>query len=192
MTQPTRSLLGRLTFACVSLAFLAGCGDGSDDLGATDDSQAASQVGASEQPVPATRAGEVSEVSYAVSGAVSESHEEEGNVMCSTTTQGEFLARNFGGEWTVSLRVAGTDAGTHDASLELGPPDRDGLREGDWRRDLRGTVRGQVTLSDTGEKDGYGNSVMEAAFDFPEVTLERSQAVLGIAGTFRCGVLGQG
>lgn len=145
-----------------------------------------------QQPT-APDAGEVAEVSYRISGAVDETHDEVGEVICSSTPDDQLLAQNFGGEWSLRLSVSGAGPGEHDAELTVGPPNRDGLWEGRQIDDPRGTGRnGRAVIADTGERDGHGYRIVTIEFNLPEVELLRSSQIVGVEGRFRCGVIEQG
>lgn len=133
--------------------------------------------------------GMVSEVEYRIFGDMDEAHQESDNLVCNI--QGEvFLAQTFGGEWGIYLRVYGTEPGKHEAGLDyLTPPDRDGLREGRFTVDHRGSARGHAEIMATEERDGFGLPVMVVKFFFPEVELRRSGRQVGVEGVFRCGVI---
>jgi hypothetical protein len=182
---------GGFLLATVAVSLHA-CGGGSDaDTASAPNGPAAAAPSAGAAPAPAA-AREVAEVSYRISGAISEAHEQSESVMCSSTGQGDLLAQNFVGEWSINLRVAGTSPGTHEAELDLGPPNRDGLWEGRQIDDPRGSSReGHAELIDTGQRDGHGYPIMTIEFEFPEVELRRSGQIVGVAGQFHCGVVAQ-
>jgi hypothetical protein len=200
--RPPRRLYRTLIAICGAVA-LGACG-APQDRDADPDSGPGDAPGATEGPArPEARAPaqmperprEIAEVRYTISGEYDESHEESGNVMCSRTGDGRFLAQSFqAGEdrWGISIDVEGTGAGTHDAELRLGPPrDRTELWEGRQIDDVRGRGEGRVELADSGERDGWGHSVMELDFSFPGVELQRSGRTVSVEGQFRCGVVDQ-
>jgi hypothetical protein len=188
-----RTMLVLLFIAVIA----AGCGGGT---GEEPDVAPGAAVPAVSPPDAETaqapqRPQEIAEVRYQISGAYDEAYEESGNVMCSITGDGRFLAQSFQAgddRWGISLDLEGTGPGAHPAALRLGPPRGHAeIWEGRQVDEPGGRAQGPVELADSGEQDGWGNPVMTVDFSFPDVTLERSGETVGVEGRFRCGVVHQ-
>jgi hypothetical protein len=177
------------------LLLVLGCGpDGVQPDGPTADDPVVRPAEEPAAPLQADRPREVAEVRYRISGAHEQQYQEQDNVACGITDD-RFYAQNMQStpeSWSITLDVVGYEPGTHDAELQLGPPQE--LRmfwEGTQTDAPHGSGRGSVEITDTGEHDGWGNPVVSLDFTFQDVELERSAQTVHIDGQFRCGVLGR-